>query len=174
MGKGGTVLGLIGIIIGGGGLAFGFISWNSTNTIQNNLDNFENSIMSKAWYNESYGPFVITPDTTLLEIPSLIVNFTLESNASIYLSFTCRATIFPSSGHSRVFIYFKIDSELINEPSAQVGNYYGASLGDSLSVNLQHFIENIVAGSHNVTMAVSTTNSLNFLNEMTIFVQSFT
>jgi len=108
-----------------------------------------------------------------LEIPNLIVIFTLESNESIYLSFTCRASIFPSSGHSRVFIYFKLDGQLITEPSTQVGNYYGGSLGDSLSVNLQHFIENIGAGSHNITMAVSTTNPSNYLNEMSIFVQNF-
>jgi len=60
MGKGGTVLGLIGIIIGAGGLAFGLISWSSINTIQNNLGNFENNNMSKAWYNITYGPFIIT------------------------------------------------------------------------------------------------------------------
>ena len=196
MGKGGAVLGLIGILIGAGGLGFGFVAWSSLTTIENNniemqalldylesinnatqtrLDYLENLNVTQgingAWYNETYGPF--TPATTFLEISNLIVKFTLESNASIYLSFTCRAAIFPSSGHSRVFFYFKVDGERIIEPSAQVGNYFGGSLGDSFSVNLQHFIENMGAGSHNVTMAVYTINPVNYLNEMSIFVQSF-
>ena len=33
MGKGGTVLGLIGIIVGAGGLVFGYMSWSSMNRI---------------------------------------------------------------------------------------------------------------------------------------------
>ncbi|KKK44987.1 hypothetical protein LCGC14_1653640 [marine sediment metagenome] len=33
MGKGGTVLGLIGIILGAGGLFFGFVAWNGQNNI---------------------------------------------------------------------------------------------------------------------------------------------
>ena len=42
MGKGGVVLGLIGILIGAGGLVFGFIAWSSLNTIQTQIGDTEN------------------------------------------------------------------------------------------------------------------------------------
>ncbi|KKL95639.1 hypothetical protein LCGC14_1852570 [marine sediment metagenome] len=173
MGKGGKVLALIAILIGAGGLAFGFFAWNSVNKLQTELDNIES--LNNVWYNKSIGVFTLTPAFTWLEIPNLIVKFTLESNASIYLSFTGRATVFSDLDYSRVLFSFKIDGEQITDPMAMVGTYEGGSTSVHFSVHLQHFIENMGAGSHNVTIFVIQWNTVlpPYLRENSIFVQSF-
>ena len=37
MGKGGSILGIIALLLGAGGLGFGFITWNTQNSMQTNL-----------------------------------------------------------------------------------------------------------------------------------------
>ena len=43
MGKGGTVLGLIGIILGAGGIGFGYFIWTGQATIKTNLTDTQNT-----------------------------------------------------------------------------------------------------------------------------------
>lgn len=167
MGKGGTVLGLIGIIIGAGGLVFGYMAWSSIDTSQTNL------VGNDAWYSIKSGPFTVTPAYTVIELSILNVSFELDYIASIYLSFTCRAEINPGVSYSSIFFFFKVDDVDIINPSSRVGNNQGGSTSDYFSVNLQHFIENMAAGSHNVTLEVSTESAGGLLREMTLFVQSF-
>ncbi len=191
MGKGAIVLALIGIIIGAGGLIFGFIAWNSMNTMEKTIGNFEDTITllqdeledlenmtysspNKTWYSEYEDVFTISPATTVLELSVLNVTFELNSSSSIYLSFTGVAEVYPISGYSRSFFFFKVDGENILNPKSVVGSLNGGSQRDYFSVNLQHFINNMVAGSHNVTLSVSSTNALNTVSDMTLFVQSFT
>ena len=169
MGKGGVILGLIGILIGAGGLVFGFIAWNTANTIQTT------QMASEIWYVENDGPFNVTPAVTVLEVTNLSITFALDTVANIYLSFTCHAAITASGTYSSVFFFFRIDGVNFDDISNRVGNNVGGSTNDYYSVNLQLFIENMAAGSHNVTMGVSTENIAGdkFLTDMTLFVQSF-
>lgn len=171
MGKGGAILGLIGILIGAGGLVLGYMAWSSLNTIQTEIENYENI---DTWYITDNDVFEVTPAYTLLELSNLTITFELTSNASVYMSFTCRAHIYPVLGYSLVYFYYKVDGVRLDQPSTSVGNFRGGSTTDYFSVNLQHFIENIAAGSHNVTMEVSTENFVNKISKMTLFVQSFT
>jgi len=167
MKKGGVILGLIGILIGAGGLTIGFIGWSSTITMQTELD------MNNAYYTKNNGPYAITPAFIELEIPNLNVTFELSSSASVYLLFTCHASITAASGYSTVFFYFGIDGVHLGSPANRVGNYQGNSTNDYFSVSLQHVIENMPAGSHNVSIRVLTDKIGNMLNYMTLFVQTF-
>ena len=166
MGKSGAILGLIGIIIGAGGLVLGYIAWSSLDTIQSGNIN--------SWYDREYDTFTVTPAFTVLEVSDLSVSFELSSSASVFLSFTCRAIIYTISGNSQVFFMFKVDGVRLDNPTTNVGNNLGASSTHYYSVNLQHLIENMAAGSHNVTMEVSTQNPANEISEMTLMVQSIT
>jgi hypothetical protein len=55
----------------------------------------------------------------------------------------------------------------------EVGNLNGGSTEDYFAVNIQHFIESMSAGSHNITVLVSSGTNVNKIFEKTFFVQSF-
>ena len=172
MGKGGVVLGLIGILIGAGGLVFGFIAWSSLNTIQTQIGDTGNV---DTWYVTDYTTFPVSPAATVLELTNLTISFELTSAASVYMSFTCQTKISdPGSGTYSVFFLFKVDGVRLDNPVAQVGSTNSGSSTDYFSVNLQHSIENMIAGSHNVTVEVSSGTDVNEISEMTLFVQSTT
>ena len=169
MGKGGVVLGLIGILIGAGGLVFGFIAWSSLNTIQTQIDkNIE------TWYTIDNSTYEVAPAATVLELINNTISFELTSTASVYMSFTCKAEIFPSVGTSSVFFFFKVDGVILISPMTEVGNLNGGSTEDYFAVNIQHFIESMTAGSHNISVLVSSGISGNKISEKTLFVQSST
>ncbi|MFW9901895.1 MAG: hypothetical protein ACFFDY_11545 [Candidatus Thorarchaeota archaeon] len=169
MGKGGVVLGLIGILIGAGGLVFGFIAWSSLNTIQTQID--ENI---ETWYTIDNSTYNVAPAATVLELINNTISFELTSTASVYMSFTCKAEIFPSGGTSSVFFFFKVDGVILTSPMTEVGNLNGGSTEDYFAVHIQHFIESMTAGSHNITVLVSSGIDLNYISEKTLFVQSST
>ena len=171
MGKGGAILGLIGILIGAGGLALGYIAWSSMTTMQTQIDSFENS--NNAFYTQNDGSYAVTPEHTVLEIPNLNITFELSTIASVYLSFTCNAEITTDSSYSRLFFFFSVDGVDVSSPITSVGNFNGGSTNDYFSVNLQHLIENMAAGSHNVSVRVSADGTANVLEYMTLHIQTF-
>jgi hypothetical protein len=165
--KGGTILGLIGILIGAGGFTIGFIAWSSTTTIQTELN------INNALYSKNDGPYNVAPAAVVLEIPNLNITFDLSSISTIYLSFTCIAAITSAPSFSSVFFIFAVDGVLLSSPTTRVGTYQGGSTTDYFAVNLQHLIENMAAGSHNVTVRVSSEVTTNILTQMTLYFQSF-
>jgi hypothetical protein len=171
MGKGGTILGLIGILIGAGGLAIGFIAWSSMTAIQTELNNYDS--IHNTFYTNNSGPYTVTPAFTVLEIPNLNITFELSTPASIYLSFACYAEITPSGGTSSVFFFFNIDGVDILSTISRVGSFQGGSTDDYFSVNLQLVIENMAMGSHNVSVSVSTEATVNVLSYMTLYIRTF-
>ena len=171
MGKGGAILGLIGILIGAGGLALGYLAWSSMTTMQTQMDSFENPI--KALYTKNDGPYPVTPEHTVLEIPNLNITFELSVIASVYLSFTCDAEITTDPSQSALFFLFSVDGVDLTSPTTSVGNSNGGSTKDYFSVNMQHLIENMAAGSHNVSVQVSSDGTANEITYMTLYVQVF-
>ena len=169
MGKAGTVLGLIGILLGAGGLVFGFIAWSSLQTQVGNGENID------TWYTIDNTTFTVSPAVTVLELVNNTISFELTSTASVYMSFTCSAVIFPSGIISSIFFFFKVDGEYLdNVLKTEVGSNNGGSTEDYFSVHLQHFIENMNAGSHNITVCVSSGTDVNKISDKMLFVQSFT
>ncbi len=166
LGKGGTVLGIIGILIGASGLIFGIWIWSS---------GLNNTNLNKVYYSENDGPFSITPETTILEIPNLNVSFSLGSVVSVYLSFTCHASIAATTGLTNAFFFFAIDGVNFETIYNRVGTQNGGSTTIYyFAVHLQHVIENMAAGSHNVTVKVSKDHAFDCeLSKMTLCAQSF-
>jgi hypothetical protein len=166
LGKGGTVLGIIGILIGASGLIFGIWIWSSS---QNN------SNPNKVYYSANDGPFSITPETTILEIPNLNVSFSLSSPASVYLSFTCHASIAATTGLTNAFFFFTIDGVNFDTIFNRVGTQNGGSTTIyHFAVHLQHVIESMAAGTHNVTVRVSKDHAFDSeLSDMTLCAQTF-
>jgi len=75
MGKGGSILGIIGILLGAGGLGFGFIAWNNQITMQANL------AVQDIWYQYDQNTFIVNPPFTYLHIPNMSIVFDLVATA---------------------------------------------------------------------------------------------
>lgn len=169
MGKSGAIIGLIGILIGVGGFAIGFIALSSVTTLQTDYDSFRRR--NDAFYTSNDGPYTVSPATTVLEIPNLNVTFELNSPAYVYFSFTCHAIITSTSGTSSVWFFFSINGHDYSSQANRVGNFQGGSTEDYFSVNLQYFLKGMSPGNHSISVKVSSETTANVLTSMTLYVQ---
>ena len=167
MGKGGSILGIIGILLGAGGLGFGFMTWNLQNTMQANLT--EQDIWSQ--YDEDF--FTVNPSYTYLQIPNMSIVFDLTTTASIHILFMCSAVIVPDpADYTGISFYFSVDGIRLTEPRVDVGSYEGSSTTDYFSVALQHFIPNFSSGAHNITVVGYSESNPNSVRYCSLTIQS--
>ncbi|MFX0000346.1 MAG: hypothetical protein ACFE9Q_09310 [Candidatus Hodarchaeota archaeon] len=171
MGKGGAILGLIGILLGAGGLGFAFIIWNTQNNIQSQMIGLE---PQETWYRYYGAIYDVTTINTYLTIPNMSLTIDLKTQASIYLLFTGVAYLEGSvSGRSDLIFNYYLDEIIISDPVARVGTFYGNNTYYYQSVSLQYFIEGWSAGPHNISMFVRSTVAINSIGYCTLIVQSF-
>jgi hypothetical protein len=111
MAKSGAILGILGILLGIGGLGFGFVNWMNQPTIP----------YEPHWYSYHDLEFFPSPAMVYHPIPSISIIFTLETSMSLHLLFTCSARCFPDGvSFSDLFFYFMInDVRQINMPWAR-------------------------------------------------------
>jgi len=168
MGKRGSILGIIGILLGAGGLGFGFIAWNNQNTMQANLN------VPAIWYQYDGDFFTVNPIDTYLQIPNMSIVFDLASTASIHILFVCRAVILPNpTDYVGISLYFSVDGIRLPEPRVDVGSYEGSSTSDYYSVTLQHFIPSFSSGTHNISVMVYSEGTPNSVWYCSLTIQSF-
>ena len=167
MGKGGIILGLIGILLGAGGLGFGIMAWNNQNIMQANFS------VPDIWYQYDGDSFQGNPIDTYLHIPNMSIVFDLATTASIHILFMCRAIIYPiPTDYSGMSFYFNIDGIRLTEPRADVGSYEGISTVDYYSVALQHFIPSFSSGTHNISVMVYSESNPNWVWYCSLTIQS--
>jgi len=167
MGKGTAVLGVLALLIGASGLAFGLFAWSGANNANNQI-NLEN-----AWYSNGNMVIGITEISTYKTVPNLLIAINLPTNVSLYISFTCRATILINSGWASVAFYFAIDGTRLFHPFTMVGSYQGGASYEAYSVSLQHCIENLTPGAHNITVLYITESLGHSISEFRLFAASF-
>ncbi len=173
MGKGGVVLGLIGIILAAGSVGFAFFVWNSQNSIQSELDELSPTSQD-IWYSYYRDTFDVDLINTYMEITNMSLSINLTIQKSIKFSFTCGAIITGSSGRSDITVYFSIDGSVISYPSARIGGYNaGVGSADFHSVSLNHVIEGWSVGTHNITMYARSTVDVNLLQHCRLIVESY-
>jgi len=170
MGKAGSVFGIIGMLLGAGGLGFGFIAWNGQNAIKSEINELTGQ---NIWYRYYDSTFDVSPINTYLTIPNMSISIDLTATSSILLSFTCTALIYGNLGRSDVMIYFYIDGVLISYPSARVGGFAGNYSSYFHSVALDYFSEGWSVGIHNISMYVRSTVVTNDLQNCRLTIQSF-
>jgi len=167
MGKGGSILGIIGILLGAGGLGFGFIAWNNQTNMQASL------AVQDIWYQYDGDFFSVNPIDTLLQIPNMSIVFDLVTAASIHILFTCRAVISPiPTDYSGISFYFIVDGIWLTEPRQDVGSWEGSSTTDYFSVAFQHFIPSFSSGTHNITIMVYSESNPNSVRYCSLTIQS--
>ena len=169
IGKSGSILGIIAILLGAGGLGFGFMTWNTQNNMQATLT------AQDTWSQYDGDSFTVSPLYTYLQIPNMSIVFDLATTASINILFTCSVVIYPNpSDYSGISFYFNVDGIRLLQPKVDIGSYEGSSAFDFFSAALQHSIPSISSGTHNITLIVYSEATSNFVRFCSLTIQSFT
>ena len=167
MGKGGSILGIIGILLGAGGLGFGFIAWNTQNSMQASL------AAQDIWYQYDGDSFTVDPGFAYLHIPNMSIVFDLATTASIHILFTCSAAIYPEpTEFAGISFFFSVDGIRLLEPQVDVGPYEGSSTIDYCSVTLQHFVPSFSSGTHNISVMVFSEDTTQSVRYCSLTIQS--
>ncbi|MCK4381595.1 MAG: hypothetical protein KAW51_10685 [Candidatus Lokiarchaeota archaeon] len=171
MGKGGAVLGIIGMLLGAGGLGFAFVVWYGQNALESNINQLTGQNIWHRYYEDIFDVDLIN---TYMPIPNMSISIDLNAQSSIHLLFTCTAITAGSPlGRSDVTIYYYIDELIISNPNARVGTFYGNNSFYYDSVSLNYFSEGWAAGNHNISIFVRSTVDTNYLQYCHLTVQSF-
>lgn len=164
MGKGGTILGLIGVLLGAGALGFGFYTWYTQPT------EYTPGEMWHRYYEDIYDVDTIN---TYLPIPNMTISIDLTIFSSIELLFTCLAYTDGTAGRSDLTFNYYIDELIISNPNARVGTYDGEPTTYYHSVSLHYFSEGWTVGVHNITVFVRSTVAINSIQYCALMVQSY-
>ncbi|MHA2283424.1 MAG: hypothetical protein ACXAC5_21500 [Promethearchaeota archaeon] len=164
MGKGGALLGIIGILLGAGGIGFGVINWMNQPVIPH----------EPQWYSYHDSNFAPTPEAVYFPIPNISIVFELGRPMSLHLLFTCSARCHGNSTtFSDLFFYFMInDVRQIDMPWARVGSFESNTNYEYYTVSLQHYIEIVPPGVYNITVVVLTEQVGNFIRESSLWIRS--
>ena len=170
MGKGGTILSLIGLILGAGGIGLGGYAW----VIASNLENRVETIYEQTtWYKENETTFQCNPPNLYLTFSGLTIEFELGVNESVYFSFMAWAHTEPIVGWSKIWIYFRIDGIRDVDQHAEVGTYNGDEMANFM-IPLQDVRDDLSTGIHTITIDIYGTSSANYISHSSLFVQKLT
>ena len=170
MGKGGTILGLIGLILGAGGIGLGGFAWLSVSNLETQVINFGEQT---TWYRENATTFYCIPVGNYITFSGLTIEFTLGANKSVYFSFMAWAHTESFAGWSRIRLYFCVDGIIDTDQRAEVGTYNGDETVNFM-IPLQDVRHDLSIGVHNVTIVVRGTSSANYIYHSSLFVQRLT
>ena len=167
MGKGGTILGLIGVLLGAGALGFSFIIWTSQPTQQTEYTPGE------IWYRYYEDIYDVDTINTYLPIPNMTLSIELSGVSSIELLFTCLAYTDGIVGRSDLIFNYYIDQTIVSNPTARVGTYDGNPTTYFHTVSFRYFSEDWTIGTHNITVFVRSTVAINSIQYCALTVKSF-
>jgi len=166
MAKGAAILGIIGILLGAGGLGFGFIAWNNQINIQQPIDTHV------ILYQYDQDIFYGNPENTYLPVNNMSIVFNIAKTSSVFVLFTCRAATYASSSnYARIWFYFALNGVRYSDPSAQVGSSYGTSNIDFHSVALQHLFKSLSSGTHNISIIIYSQEDQNYIYKCALSLQ---
>ena len=175
MGKGGIILGLIGLLLGAGALGLGYINYmdnlNYTNppTIDYNVN------LPIVYYSYRDTDFIPSPAMVHMPIPNIAIVFETEGPVALHLLFTCSARCFGDAvSFSDLFFYFMInDVRQTDMPWARVGGYESNTNYEYSTVSLQHYFTLTTPGEYNITLTILTESLGNFIRESSFWIQSY-
>lgn len=169
MSRSGTILGIIGLILGAGGLGLGGYIWISLSSIENQVSNISEQ---PTWYRYNETTFNSDPAFTYIPFNGLTIDFNLGSNESVYFNFIAIAHLEPSGGWSQIYAYFRVNGITDTDHRAMVGLYNGDTA--TLMITLQHQREDLSPGDHTITIVIYGTLTGNYIYYSSLFVQRTT
>ena len=168
MGKGSTVLGVIALILGAGGLGLGGLAWISVSRVETQVANLSEQ---NTWYRYNETTFRCDPIQTYITFTGLTIEFELGPNESVYFSFTSRAHTEQNIGvWSKILVLFRVDGISRLDPSAEVGAY-NLGLTTHSMIHLQDVRDDLSPGVHNVTIDIRGDPAANYIFKSSLFVQ---
>jgi len=172
MGKGGIVLGLIGLLLGAGGLGFGVVNFMNQPTIPTIDYDVNRPIVYYSYRDTDYTP---SPASVYIPIPTLEIIFGIEGPVSIHLLFTCSARCLGDAvSFSDLFFYIMInDVRETDMPWARTGGYQSNTNYEYSTVSLQHYFTLNTPGTYNITITILTERVGNFIRESSLWIQSY-
>jgi hypothetical protein len=167
MSRSGTILGIIGLILGAGGLGLGGYMWISLSSIENQVSNISEQ---PTWYRYNETTFNSDPAYTYIPFSGLSITFSLRSNEYVYFNFMAIAHLEPSIGWSQVYVYFRVDGVTDTDHRATVGLYNGGTA--MIMITLQHERDDLSNGEHSITVVIYGTSTGNYIYHSSLYVQS--
>ncbi|NHJ20912.1 MAG: hypothetical protein EAX91_08225 [Candidatus Lokiarchaeota archaeon] len=166
MGKGGVILGLIGLLVGASGLGFGIINYINQPT---------GPAGPTTYYVYEDATFTPNPDLVYIPIPNLSIVFEIDSPVSLHLLFTCSARCLGDalSFYDLIFYFMINDVRQTNMPWARTGGYQSNTNYEYSTVSLQHYFILTTPGIYNITVTVLTEYLGNFIRESSLWIESY-
>lgn len=160
MGKGGIILGLIGLLIGAGGLGFGIVNFIS---------------QPKVYYSYVDADYTPSPALVYFPIPNLAILVEIGGPMSLHLLFTCSARCFGDAGtFSDLFFYFMINSiRQTDMPWARTGGFQSNTNYEYSTVSLQHYFTLTTPGVYNITVVVLSEYLPNHIRQASLWISSY-
>jgi hypothetical protein len=167
MGKGGVVLGIIALIIGGGGLGLAAINWLELGSLE--IPEVPTSPEKDFWY--SYKESIYTPpDLVYVTVPNLYVIVDLSNISTLHLLFTTSSRILPNPvSFADMIFYFWIDGTRLLNPFTRAGPYEGTATYQYIPVTLQFVLE-MSTGTHNISISVFSETVGNLIRDSVLTV----
>jgi hypothetical protein len=167
MGKGGVILGIIALLIGGGGLVLAVFNWSELGSLE--IPEVPTTPEKDFWY--SYRESIYTPpDLEYVTIPNLFVIVELSNMTTLHLLFTTSTRILPDPvSFADMLFYFWIDGTRLLHPFTRAGPYEGTATYQYIPVALQFVLE-LPTGTHNISISVFSETAGNFMRESTLTV----
>jgi len=154
MGKGGIIIGILGLLLGAGGLTMGLITFID----QQKMD---------FWYDyeeATYHP----PDLEYKTIPNLYIIVELSAPATLYILFSTSTRILPNpASFADIIFYFWIDGIRLLDPTTRAGPFEGDATYQYYPVALQH-LQTFSAGNHNISIVVWSETAGNMIRSSSI------
>lgn len=167
MGRGGAILGVIGLILGAAGLGLGGYAWITLSRVESQVGNLTEQ---STWYRYNETNLNCIPGTPVT-FSGLTIEFELGLNESVYFSFMAQVHLEPDTGWSQLTIYPKVDGFVDSDHYATVG-LYNSQYG-TLMITLQVKRHDLSLGEHIVTVVIVGTSSGNYIYRSSLFVQKF-
>jgi len=172
--KAGTVLAIMGLIIGASGVGIGLVSMYQTSQLKGDYDDFIIDYNEpKIWYKEyEYAMAHWTLDD-YNTFEQLAINFTVEANETMYFCYTGEAMIFRlPRDFSQLSIYFNIDGNHLVTPKVTIGAWDAYSDIIYQSITLQFSTTVLSIGAHNITIDLTSTYNSNLIKQNTLIVMA--
>ena len=159
MGKGGVIMGILGLLIGAGALALGFITF----TNQQRMD---------FWYDSEVEPYY-PPYVEYETIPNLYVIVELDAPSTLHILFTTSARILPNpASFADIIFYLYLDGVRLLDPYTRAGPFEGDATYQYYPVALQ-YSQIFSAGIHNISIIVWSETAGNMLRSSFIAVNRY-
>lgn len=172
MGKGGVILGLIGLLLGAGGLGLSAYIYMNPPTIPTIDYNVNRPIIFYSYHETEFYP---SPAVVYVPITNLSIVFEIGDPVSLHLLFTCSARCYGDAvSYSDMFFYFMINNvRQTDMPWARTGGYQSNTDSEYTTVALQHYFTVNTPGEYNITVVALSERLGNFIRESSLWIRSY-